>query len=333
MTLLDRYLNAVAFFLTSAQRDDIIRELRENLEAEIDDRAGGLGRPLSDAETADVLRRHGHPILVAGRYGTRQHLIGSTFFPLYVVVLKVGLVASALVTVVLTLGDVAAAGGDVVRHVMGGLSRYPDRALDVFAWTTLGFAALDFMAPTFGREMDWDPRRLPDWMSVPANLRPSSSNWIRTVVEAVLGLVLVAWMIAVPFEPWLALGPIAERVSFGPGWRPWYPLLVAGAVVVAVSDWLRMIRPRLLMFSLRMRLVGHAVQALAVTGLLSAGTWFVARAGAALTAGPHGAEPLARTFNQGVKVGAVLLFGAFLWEMRKDFVRLREASPTDEESR
>ena len=66
MNLLDRYLQAVRFFLPRRQQDDIVRELSENLLSQMEDRAEALGRPLTEDEQADILRRHGHPMLVAG---------------------------------------------------------------------------------------------------------------------------------------------------------------------------------------------------------------------------------------------------------------------------
>ena len=46
MTLVERYLNAVRFFLPRRQQDDIVRELSENLASEFEDRSQALGRDL-----------------------------------------------------------------------------------------------------------------------------------------------------------------------------------------------------------------------------------------------------------------------------------------------
>ncbi len=40
MELLDRYINAVKSFLPAKQQDDIIKELSDNLQSQMDDRAG-----------------------------------------------------------------------------------------------------------------------------------------------------------------------------------------------------------------------------------------------------------------------------------------------------
>jgi len=72
MELLDRYLNAVRSCLPEAQRDDIINELSENLRSQIEDQEASLGRPLTEAEVEAILKRHGHPLLVAGRFRQDQ---------------------------------------------------------------------------------------------------------------------------------------------------------------------------------------------------------------------------------------------------------------------
>jgi hypothetical protein len=45
MSMLDRYLQAVRFFLPAKQQDDIVRELSENLISQMEDREEELGRP------------------------------------------------------------------------------------------------------------------------------------------------------------------------------------------------------------------------------------------------------------------------------------------------
>lgn len=43
---------------------------------------------------------HGHPAMAAGRYRSRQQLIGAVFCPLYLLALKMGLGVALLVTIV-----------------------------------------------------------------------------------------------------------------------------------------------------------------------------------------------------------------------------------------
>src|SRR5262245_6524054 len=98
MELLDRYLASVRSALPAAQRDDIINELSEDLHSHIEDQQASLGRALTDSEIEAILKQHGHPLIVAGRYredarnvSFGREFIGPTLFPFYIRVLKFNL--------------------------------------------------------------------------------------------------------------------------------------------------------------------------------------------------------------------------------------------------
>src|SRR5260370_12410389 len=92
MELLDRYLEAIEFWLPKRQRQDIIAELSEDLRSQIEEKETELGRKLEDAEAEAILKRCGSPLAVASRYRPQQYLIGPTLFPIYRFVLAVLLV-------------------------------------------------------------------------------------------------------------------------------------------------------------------------------------------------------------------------------------------------
>lgn len=89
MELFDRYIRMLQVFLPRAQRDDIARELSEEIHAEAVDRQAAIGRPLTGDEQAAILFRYGHPMLTATRYRPQQHLVGPVIFPYYWLALKV----------------------------------------------------------------------------------------------------------------------------------------------------------------------------------------------------------------------------------------------------
>ena len=237
MDMLDRYLQAVKFFLPRKQQDDIVRELSENLIARMEDREEELGRPLDEAELAAILREHGHPMLVAGRYRTRQHLIGPTFFPLYVFVLKMGLGVALLVTMVLAVVT-AALHGDPFRRFLEAMLAYPGRGLMVFAWTTVGFAVLDF-ATTQGRFVgDWDPRKLPKVISEDQQIPR-----LKTLCDLAFVLLGIGWLLLLPRSPFLILGPAAALVEYAAVWRFVYVPMVLLAVATAILHVFDFVRP------------------------------------------------------------------------------------------
>ena len=68
MELLDRYLQAVKFWLPKSQRENMIAELSEDIRSQIEAKEAELGRKLDEGELEVVLKRLGHPLLVAERY-------------------------------------------------------------------------------------------------------------------------------------------------------------------------------------------------------------------------------------------------------------------------
>jgi hypothetical protein len=159
MEMIDRYLQAVKFALPQAQRDDIIKELRDSILSQIEDKEATLGRPLDEDEQAELLKKLGSPIALASRYRKQQFLIGATMFPIYWKVLKTSL---ALAFVVLAAASIAtAAAGKTLTESLGVLFRYPSVALMTFAWITMVFSALEFFGARLHMKDRWDPRKLP----------------------------------------------------------------------------------------------------------------------------------------------------------------------------
>jgi hypothetical protein len=296
MDMLDRYLQAVKFFLPGKQQDDIVRELSENLIARMEDREEELGRPLDDAEQAAILREHGHPMLVAGRYRTRQQLIGPTFFPLYVFALKMGLGVALLVTTVFAVVT-AALHGDPFRRVLEGVLAFPARGLMVFAWTTLGFAALDFAATRVRFVGDWDPRKLPKVVSEDQRIPR-----LKTLCDLSFVLLGIVWLSLLPRSPFWILGPMAGLVEYSPIWRFVYvPMLLLGVVtaILHVIDFLRPYRARSRELT---RLAIKVASLVLMLFLAQAGDLFLARGSATVLEAVH-LERVVAMINLGFRIG------------------------------
>src|ERR1700682_4339889 len=96
MELLDRYLQAIEFWLPKRQRQDIIAELSEDLRSQIEEKETEVGRKLQDAEVEAILKRCGAPLEVAARYRPQQYLIGPALFPVYRFVVAVSVVGGGV---------------------------------------------------------------------------------------------------------------------------------------------------------------------------------------------------------------------------------------------
>jgi len=110
---LERYLKNVATGLPETQCEDIVRELREDIQSEMEDKERALGRALSDTEQMMVLKSRGNPFVLAAHYrqddrsvAFGRRLIGPVLFPFYAKVLSfnLGLTAVVIGTIFLVLG-------------------------------------------------------------------------------------------------------------------------------------------------------------------------------------------------------------------------------------
>ena len=212
MELLDRYLQAVRRYLPLRRQDDIIAELRANMESQIEDREGELGRPLTQGEFEDLLRKMGPPVVVASRYQPQQYLIGPTIFPLYFYVLRVALLWAFIVSVIVSAVVLPLTMKEPV-DIADSLFRIPAVLVQVAGWVTLVFAVFEFISarypqlhtPIEGMTKMWHPNSLPPLEKQTGPGKPRS--YVTAVAEVVFGALFLGWILLIPKHPFLLMGP------------------------------------------------------------------------------------------------------------------------------
>lgn len=254
MNLLDRYLKSVATFLPENQKEDILRELAEDLRSQMEDRQGELQRPLTEAEQEAILKQHGHPLVIASRYRQDQRsvsfgrrLIGPVLFAPYARVLSfnLGLTSSIIVVIFCALfvagqhttifdflstllyqsliqfGVITAIFSFMQTH----LDKYPDR------WSAKSPSHFDF------------PARI--YESTPKDMHVSRFESVCVIIASAVGLV---WFTAVRRNPYLILFSAASTFTLGPVWNliyiPSVVLIFAGMLRALMNlfrpDWVRL---------------------------------------------------------------------------------------------
>lgn len=314
MKLLERYLQAVRFLLPRGQQDDIIRELRENLHAQMEDREEDLGRPLNEMEEAAILQAHGHPIVVAGRYGWQRQLIGPALLPIYWFSLKVGLVAAGLVTVLLGVVN-AMVVGEPARQLVLAMLEYPGRALIVFAWTTLGFAALDYAQSRWMISSKWDPTELPQLVA-----SEHFTSRAGACAEMIVSLLAVIWLLLLPQNPWLLLGPAAVFLDPAPVWLQIYPVLLLATAATAILAFVNFLRPYWTPKRSMVRMALHATSLGVLAFLWQAGVWVLAKPGVALPGGAAAADGIL-LLNKGIAIALIVAAVMILIEVVREIFR------------
>jgi hypothetical protein len=232
MSIVDRYLHSVKFWLPGKQQDDILAELSEDILSQVADEETRLGRELTESELVDILKQRGDPMLLAGRYLPHQHLIGPPWFPIYVFVLEVVLlwVLLPLFVLMAVTGpalDIPHDHGAALLRTLGG---FWTGALSAFALITIGFALLDRFSKRL-ESKEWDPRKLP---AVPTSRDSRKIPRPGSVAELIWGIVFALWWANLLIVPTIPGNQV--RVAMTAAWAPFFwPVLAVSIATVALA--------------------------------------------------------------------------------------------------
>jgi hypothetical protein len=211
MELLDRYLEAVRKQLPWERQDDIIAELRANLEAQLEDRQEEPGRTLTAEEAKAWVAQLPPPAMMAGRYRRQQYLIGPGLFPIYSLILRMVMFWVFTIAVIVN-------GIRLFTHpwsataVPGAIADVAFVVLLNAAIITLIFAAIEYAGlhhpewvPQIAQHTSkWDLSALPQIDPV---THVKKRTQARTIADAVGHTLMLCWLLLLPKYPVLILGP------------------------------------------------------------------------------------------------------------------------------
>ncbi|HKW31554.1 MAG TPA: hypothetical protein VJN92_01015 [Candidatus Acidoferrum sp.] len=318
MDLVDRYLKALAKALPDAQREDIIRELSEDIRSEMEDKQGELGRPLTEAEQQALLRERGNPLLLAARYhqddrrvAFGRQLIGPVLYPFYIKVLSFNLgltfvvigtiflalgvsgqpvrfgdiLSSCLLQLFIQVGVVTLIFSLIERH----LTKHPDR------WNLSGKCGAVQLDIGAGRNV-----------SLPIEGRQQVSRF-ESVSIIIASAVALVWMTEVQNYPFLILGPAAAFLKLAPIWYQVYFPIVLLTVFEIVRATINLARPDWTLFRAVYSVFVHFGGLAVVYFLIRAGSWVIAGDSAPGTAGgyAHAAQIVNQWIYYGLWVTAI----------------------------
>jgi hypothetical protein len=313
MDTLDRYLEAVRKYLPWQGQDDILAELRVNLESQLEEREAELGRPLSREEAAEWLKRLGSPMQMAARYQPQQYLIGPATFPIYWFVLRLALIWTTAAYTIVRLVLIAI-GPPSWTEALRAFAALPYVVMTTAAWVTLAFAVFEFVTARYGSHGvagaydNWTAGALPA-LEKALTLDKKRRTYAQAVAEVIFGIGFLVWLLLMPYHPYLLMGPGATYLNLfmfqlTPAWVPFYLCVVALYVVrvgwrcidLAQGTWRR--RQPL------QQIVAKALGLIALAALLSGKEWVTLK-NPALDQARYGAT--AATINQVTHMSLVLI--------------------------
>jgi hypothetical protein len=277
MELVERYLQAISTFLPARNSADILRELRENILSQMDEKEADLGRPLTAEEEEDLIRQHGHPVVVAARYSPQRQLIGSAIFPFYWTTLKASLLTAIVVRAIGVLIGFLISSGNA-QNVASSLSQIIPILFWVFAAITLAFAGLEYAISAYkiSSKFKWKPSSLPA-------LRHSRRTISRaeSVAGLIFGMAGAVWWQAVPTAPFLLLGPAALVMLPAPAWSVFHFTILVFIVLRTLLFAVDLLRPHVTLTREWIEIGFDGAQIVLIGLMLRAGALVVANPGMA----------------------------------------------------
>lgn len=235
MELVNRYLQAVQNWLPAAQdktqqvqQQDILAELSEAILSRMDERKAEIGRELSNAEQADILKTVGHPMLVAARYQGQQYLIGPALYPFWKQGLRMMLGIIASVHIALT-SVALVQGARAMQSIVQGAFDFAGSALFGIGVMTALFHFFEHqqIAPRWLE--NWQPLKL---APVDEELKISRTS---SMLEIAVYLVFILWWVGWLKFPALAIDSM-RAISLSDIWISyWWPILMLGLIELGLA--------------------------------------------------------------------------------------------------
>ena len=240
MDLINRYLQAIKFWLPKDQKQDIIAELSEDLRSQIDDREAELGRKLNESEVADMLKQRGRPVLVANRFLPQDHLIGPVLFPIYLFVLKIVaafyMVPWIMVWIGIAISRAAHSGQSLIASVGSFWTAFWPMAFFMIGSITTVFAILQRMQTKSRFLEQWDPLKLPPVRD--PNRIPLSAS----LIEVTANLVFCIWLVGgMCYQTVLRFSGVS--ITLAPAWQYFFWGFVLLAAANTAASAVNLFRP------------------------------------------------------------------------------------------
>ncbi|HYM79151.1 MAG TPA: hypothetical protein VE377_24465 [Candidatus Dormibacteraeota bacterium] len=267
LELVDRYLQAVRFWLPKGQQDDLTAELGEDLRSQIDEKEAEVGRPLEKAEISEILKRCGAPMVVASRLRPKRYLIGPTLFPIYEFVLKMVLLWILVPVFIFIVGpaNLANNNGDWGKAVLFTLGNLWSGAFIAAGTITLVFAVLERTHAIADVACKWDPSSLP-----PLQKPERKTSSFQTACELWFNVFGLVWLLLIPQHPFLIFGPAAAFLKLGPIWHTFYLPIVLLAAAVIVRSAVTLAKPQWTAFPLWTQLLQSGLMLILVHYMIEA---------------------------------------------------------------
>lgn len=312
MNLIQRYIHATEQYLPENIREDVGRELKANIEDQLEALAGEDEADSESQRLEAILKQLGHPAQIAARYHPPSPLVSPALMPLYLKAL--GFVMGLLFvlhTLDLSLGYIAASDFSLIRFLLQLSVGFVDTATWVFTSITLIFYAIT----ATGSEEKW--LGYDNWQ--PQDLSDIGHPWQHiSSTDTLTDLVTNVFMLFVIWQPlWRSAESLANSwFAFSGPFQQLFPAITALLVLSLLFNLWCFGYPYWNRATLRI----NTVQNLIYAGLLF---YLASLEQIAVTTSAGQSILDVIDLNRSISIGMVLVAVYLLYEVFRDIRRLR----------
>ena len=326
MQPVESYLNNLAKLLPAGQRDDILRELSEDIHSEIEDKESELGHKLSEAEQLEILKRRGTPLQVAAGYTQNKgtfafgpQLIGPVLFPFYVRVLLFNIGLTLLVLgsafAVLSLSGQQIHTKEFLTNVLFQIFVQLFAVTVIFILVERHLDSHSYGYKPAKVQADLEARIRED----AAKPRKQEVSRFDSIAVLVASSVALLWIQSLWVKPFLVFGPAASLITFAPIWHVVYFPVVFLMLLTIVRACINIAQPNWVRFRDSVAVFLDIGGLITLYILLSAHTWVVPVASLGANSG---AQHLVSIINQWMPYSLWIAAAITLGQTLHDAVRL-----------
>ncbi|WP_088329876.1 hypothetical protein [Lacimicrobium sp. SS2-24] len=312
MNLLERYIYSVRHYLPEPLREDVGRELKANIEDELEAMAEQQPDTTETQRQEQILQQFGHPGKIAANYHQPTPLVNAALMPIYIKVLGTTLgLLFALHTLELSLGHVAANDFNLIRFILQlGLG-----FLDTVVWTFTSVTLIFYGISGTNTEYRWLGYNT--WK--PGDLAQIHHPWQQIKSsDTFTEMVTNAFLLLVIWQPlWRSAESMAASgYAFSASFASLFPLLTALLVLSLLFNLWCLVKPYWTRTSLSINVVQNLLYAAVLLYLASLDELAVIRPG-------HDSIVHIDDVNSSLSVGLTLIALYLFYEVFRDTRRLR----------
>jgi hypothetical protein len=242
MQLIERYIQAVKFWLPESQQEDIASELHANILSQVEEQEAALSRSLHEEEEVAILKQLGPPAIVAARYQSDRRtltvgreLIGPLVFPYYWLAVKVTLGIVAAIQLLSAAGSIVTDHKNVTQAIAQVAWQFVNAAFLPLLLVTAVFVAFNHARVDSRLVARWDPRSLPPLRTQTRDISRSTS-----IAGIIVEVIFIGWWLRLPNAPEIVFGALRPA----PIWQTLYAPVLAIALVSLAKHVVTLFRPR-----------------------------------------------------------------------------------------